>query len=337
MLTVLSRRLLPLLQLTRMALVFTAIADSFTEAILLSASPRAGGIGGQALDPFRLLAIAAMSIGLYGFGMSLNDIIDRRRDRQMNATRPLPSGRVGIVTAHLICTLLGVGGCGAAGIYWALTGSWQSLVLVVWTGLLITFYDFSGKYLVAPGLITLGLIRFFHALAPAPEVPVIWHPLMLLNHVTILSAVGYYWEQKRPPLTKAHWWAVLGGLAGIDLLAIGVAAALSMHRGLGIVQGLRLTPALALPAAAAAAFVFIAWLIRRQTGESRQSGQSLMLYGLLWLIVYDATFVAAYVSWIDALLLLLLLPAAYLSVQLMRWWSKLVSASQRPQFKRARA
>jgi hypothetical protein len=338
MLTVLSRRLLPLLQLTRMALVFTAIADSFAAVMMLSASPQAGGPGaGLPLDPARLLAIAAMSIGLYGFGMSLNDIIDRRRDRQMNAQRPLPSGRIGIFTAHLLCTLLGVGGCGAAAVYWWLTGSWQSVVIVVWTGLLITFYDFSGKYLVGPGLLTLGLVRFFHALVPAPQVPVIWHPLVLLNHVTILSTVAYHWEQKRPPLTKAHWWGVLGGLAVIDALSIGITSVLSAQAGEKVAEGLRLTPALILPAAAGVAFVFIAWLIRRQTGESRQSGQTLMLYGLLWLIIYDAAFVAAYVSLMDALLLLLLLPAAYLSVQLMRWWSKLVSASQRPQFKRARA
>jgi hypothetical protein len=31
----------------------------------------------------------------------------------------------------------------------------------------------------------------------------------------------------------------------------------------------------------------------------------------------------------------LLLPVAYLSVQLMRWWSKLLVASQRPDYKRA--
>jgi hypothetical protein len=32
---------------------------------------------------------------------------------------------------------------------------------------------------------------------------------------------------------------------------------------------------------------------------------------------------------------LLLFPAAYFSVQLMRWWSKLLALSQRPTFKRA--
>ena len=43
--------------------------------------------------------------------------------------------------------------------------------------------------------------------------PLLWHPLLLLNHVTILSTVAYLWEQKRPALTKLHWWAVSGCLA----------------------------------------------------------------------------------------------------------------------------
>lgn len=331
MLEGLTQRLLALLQLTRMALVFTAIADSFAEAAMLDASGRTEA--GHA-DATGLLAIAAVSIGLYGFGMSLNDIMDRRRDSQIASHRPLPSGRVGVFTAHLIATLLGIGAVGAGALYSVLTGNWMSLILVVWTGLLITFYDMAGKYLVAPGLLSLGLIRFFHALVPAPQVPVVWHPLFLLNHVTILSAVAYYWEQKRPPMTRIHWWAVFGGLGVLDVLAVGV---VWLRRGNeGYRQALGIQPGLVLPFAAAALFALVAWIIRVRTGPSRQAGQTLMLYGLLWLIVYDTAFVAVYDSWTDGLLLLLLLPAAYLSVQLMRWWSKLVTLSQRPTFKRAR-
>src|SRR5438105_1012389 len=100
----LSKRLLPLLQLTRMALVFTALADSFCTILLLSTYPP--GQGSQVLRLDRFFAAAIISIGMYGFGMSLNDIIDRRRDRQIAAHRPLPSGRVGIVTAHVICGAL---------------------------------------------------------------------------------------------------------------------------------------------------------------------------------------------------------------------------------------
>jgi len=54
-----------------------------------------------------------------------------------------------------------------------------------------------------------------------------------------------------------------------------------------------------------------------------------------WLIVYDFTFAAGHVGLLPALLLLVFLPLAYLSVQIMRWWGGVMALSQRPQFKRA--
>src|SRR4029453_14220997 len=105
-----------------------------------------------------ILLVAMISVGLYGFGMSLNDIIDRRRDRQLAAHRPLPSGRVSVVTAPLICVLLGLVAVVGGALYSRWTGEADmSLLLVAWTGILIAFYDLAGKYLVAPGLLTLGL------------------------------------------------------------------------------------------------------------------------------------------------------------------------------------
>ena len=93
MLKGLSRRLLALLQLTRMALVFTAIADGYCTALL-----RRNVFGDEdVLDPRRMISIAAISVGLYGFGMSLNDIADRKRDLHIASHRPLPSGRVGLL------------------------------------------------------------------------------------------------------------------------------------------------------------------------------------------------------------------------------------------------
>ena len=217
-----SNRLLSVLQLTRMALVFTAIADSMA-ALLLWAKWRGGEEYLSYLNQSQIIAVALISVGLYGYGMSLNDIIDRRRDRQIAAHRPLPSGRIGLISAHVICVMLGLTAL-FAGAY--LSGypnaGILSVVLLIWTGGLITFYDFAGKYLVAPGLLTLGLIRFFHATIPAPQLPLVWHPLLLLNHVAIVSTVAYVWEEKRPTLTRIHWWAVLGGLAAVDAVCIGL-------------------------------------------------------------------------------------------------------------------
>ena len=332
-----SRRLLPVLQLTRMALVFTAIADSQC-GLWLGWSLR-GDIAGRTLWPpaSSVLAMVLVSVGLYGFGMSLNDIIDRRRDAQIAAGRPLPSGRIGVIAAHVICGLL-IAVALAAGMYYARllpVHRWLSFILLVGTGLLITFYDFAGKYLVGPGLLSLGLIRFCQAIIASPELPLAWHPLLLLNHVTILSTVAYVWEEKRPHLTKLHWWSVLGGLALFDALAISVVA-WRRYDG-SIAEALRLRPGLLIPAAAALLFVVVGFRIHKAVPARRAAGQKLMVVGLLWLIVYDACFALVYIRprpWIG-LILLALLPVAYLAVQLMRWWGQLLILSQRPQFQRA--
>ena len=336
----LSQRLLSVLQLTRMALVFTAISNSLCELLLLAKWYSLPGHSIRPyLDPIRVIAIAMMSIGLYGFGMSLNDIIDRRRDSQIASHRPLPSGRIGLFTAHLICALLALTALLAGGFYakWTASGP-MTFLLLLWTASLITFYDFAGKYLVWPGLLTLGLIRFFHALIPAPQMPLLWHPLLLLNHVTILSTLAYRLEGKRPPLRKRHWWAVIGALFVVDLICI---FGVWWKRGNQcdpqlVLQSLWITPGLILPAAALVGFLVAGSFIIRRSADRRTAGQTLMLFGLLWLIVYDAAFVAGYVNYLAAGLLLLLLPAAYFSVQLMRWWSRIVALSQRPQYQRAR-
>jgi 4-hydroxybenzoate polyprenyltransferase len=336
----LSQRLLSVLQLTRMALVFTAISNSLCELLLLAKWYALPGHSVRAfVEPVRVIAIALMSIGLYGFGMSLNDIIDRRRDSQIAAHRPLPSGRIGLFTAHVICVLLALTALLAGGFYAKWTGSGpMTFLLILWTASLITFYDFAGKYLVWPGLLTLGLIRFFHAMIPAPQMPLLWHPLLLLNHVTILSTLSYRLEAKRPPLRKRHWWAVIGALFVVDLICV---FGVWWKRGNQcdpqlFMQSLWITPGLILPAVALVVFLIAGSFIIRRSPDRRTAGQTLMLFGLLWLIVYDAAFVAGYVSYVAAVLLLLLLPAAYFSVQLMRWWSRLVALSQRPQYQRAR-
>lgn len=334
-----SQRILSVLQLTRMALVFTAIADGWA-AMLLWAAWRAGT--DQPYDVYlsnsRLIAVALVSIGLYGYGMSLNDIIDRRRDRQIAAYRPLPSGQIGVLSAHVICALLGLIAL-ASGFYLAKmphTGV-LSFILLAWTICLVTFYDLAGKYLVAPGLLTLGLIRFFHATIPAPQLPLLWHPLLLLNHVVLLSLVAYMWEQKRPPLTRAHIWTVIGGLAIVDVTCIVLVGMRRQARlQTGWIDSLWITPGLIAPAIAIVLFLALAILIWKRRTDPRSAGRTLMLAGLLWLIVYDAVFIFTYVHWKPAVELLMLLPVSYFSVLMMRWWAKILLLSQKPEYQRAR-
>jgi hypothetical protein len=332
----LSRRIFTLLQLTRMALVFTAISNGACE-VLLSMSARSG-TGWTVLKP--LAAMSAVSVGLYGFGMTLNDIIDRRRDSRIAAHRPLPSGRIRPTTAHVVCVLLLLLAAAGAAAYsrWVPPAGRRSLLLAGITVAVILFYDIAGKYLVALGLISLGVIRFLQASVAAPLLPVVWHPLLLFNHVVILSTICYHWEEKRPLLTPKHWWTVGGGVLGLNVLLVTLLALRRTdHRLPEIVAVLGIGRGLIPPLIAAAAFVGIAFLVRRQNPSGRDAGQKLMLYGLLWLIVYDAAFVLGFVSVAAAAALICLLPIAWWSVRLMRWWSNLISLSQRPVYQRARA
>ncbi len=321
-----------------MALVFTAVSNSMAGMLLL-----AKWTGVKGADPWNTLtlwnvaAIVLMSIGMYGFGMSLNDIIDRRRDSQISPGRPLPSGRISVMAAHLICALMaGLALAGAAAYGWGTQMRWPTLACAIITLLLISFYDIAGKYLVAPGLLSLGLIRFFHAVVAAPQVPLLWHPLLLLNHVVVLSMVCYKLEDKRPALTRAHWLAVMAGLVLVNGLCVGVLAWRRTPEGGSVVDSLWITPGLAYAGAAVVGFLVAAVLVLRKSDSARSAGQSLVLLGLLWLIVYDVAIVAGYVNLRAAALLALLLPLAYVAVQVMRWWSRLVAISQPPKYIRAR-
>ena len=79
------------LKLFRFPLVFTAIADS--AAGYLIASP--------VVHPGAMILVALCSSGLYLFGMALNDIVDRERDRAIAPNRMLPSGRLTVKSAKI--------------------------------------------------------------------------------------------------------------------------------------------------------------------------------------------------------------------------------------------
>jgi 4-hydroxybenzoate polyprenyltransferase len=323
-------RLLTFLQFTRLALVFTAIGDGWA-AMLLHRR-----VDGAEISFGYAALVTLASIALYSFGMALNDLIDRRRDTQLAPGRPLPSGRISVRSARWVTIGLAIVALLAGvGIVWIHPQQWASLPILVVTLELIVFYDFAGKYLVAPGLLTLGLVRGVHAMIANPDLAFPWHPLVLLVHVTVLSTVCYHLEGKRPRLTLRHWIAVTAGLA----VCVAAALALPLSRrteGLSILTLLWVRPALLYVAAGAITFIAFAISLRFRYRDPRQAGRQIMLYGLLWLLVYDASFVAGYVGWRPALVILALLPIALLSVQAMRAWAKIVELSQRPQYQRAR-
>jgi 4-hydroxybenzoate polyprenyltransferase len=133
------------LKLFRFPLVFTAIADSAAGYLICT--------GIREIHAPTMALLAAASAGLYFFGMGLNDIADRNRDKQLAPTRMLPSGRLSLKAAVAAVALV-LGGSLAA--VFAIPGTPIVQRLVVW-GAVVFFICAYNLFLKVPP--TMGAVR----------------------------------------------------------------------------------------------------------------------------------------------------------------------------------
>jgi 4-hydroxybenzoate polyprenyltransferase len=138
------------LKLFRFPLVFTAIADSAAGYLICT--------GVREIHAPTMALLAAASAGLYFFGMALNDIADRDRDKQLAPTRVLPSGRLSLKAAVAAAALV-LGGSLMAVI--AIPGTPIVQRLVVW-GAVVVFIAAYNLFLKIPP--TMGAVRAFNLL-----------------------------------------------------------------------------------------------------------------------------------------------------------------------------
>ncbi|HVT80315.1 MAG TPA: hypothetical protein VHM90_06625 [Phycisphaerae bacterium] len=317
-------RLLALLQLTRAALAFTAIADAW--AVLLLRRPGTEAVPISWLIIIKMLATAVVSFGLYGFGMVLNDLLDARRDRIFAPRRPIPSGRIKPRGAFVVALVLLMAAFLAAA-FLTLLHVWDrnsihvrdiipySFLLALATASLIVFYDATSKYLGGLGLVTLGLIRALHCLIGNPRTTLLFLSMILLTHVVVISTIAYRLENKRPRLNKGDILTViLGLLIGNGLMLWYMVTRkewpqtqIHMLMGPGI-----------------AAAVFWVWAAMLLFGKlsPRQKGERLMLMGLFWLFIYDASILIANEQYLAGVAITLLLMCAILSFFGIRWLSR---------------
>ena len=96
-----------------------------------------------------------------------------------------------------------------------------------------------------------------------------------------------------------------------------------------------ITPRLVFPLIAVLGFLVLVGLILRRGKSYRDIGRQLWLGGLLWLIVYDAAFVNAYVSSAWACVILTLLPVTYVGMKVVGVVGGVAALARRPEFRRA--
>ena len=302
-----------LLQLTRLAMVFTAVSNSWLMIFLAyGLEPQTRRNTGLLQDypPWAFLILgAAVAAGLHTYGIALNDLLDRRSDRIFSPYRPIAAGRVGQNTAVVLCVgslLLAV----TAAIF---MGRASSCLFLLAAGLVLV-YNLLGKFVPAAGILILGSVRALNMLLPNPDLSFAWPVWVTMTHVVACWAIAYQIEGKRPRLQPASWGLVCGGWGVLTLLLLYWAdrnpAPPAGHRGLWLG-----------PLLAAGLFAVLALRVLRHAGDGGRSRHNavaaFMRLALLWLIVYDAAWLAgAGLPW-QALTHLVLLALAYGSMRLM--------------------
>lgn len=278
-------RLLAVFQVTRVALAFTAVADAWTLLLLR--------IPGESAPPHmaaELLLTAAVSFLLYCFGMSLNDLLDVRRDRLFAPWRALPSGRISPAAAIVLSLFCLLGALFSA----AMLAMYQSgflvplsLLMAIVAAALILFYNAVAKFLGSVGLVTLGLIRAANSLVARPDSHFMLLAMFLFTHITVASLVAYHMESKRPRLRLSDL-----AVAGSSLLIIN-GAMLGWMAWSGLWNHWLLT------LAAGPGFVMLAYGLWagfryfKPKPNRRRQGQRIILVGMFFLFLYDGSLLLA--------------------------------------------
>jgi len=253
------------------------------------------------------LCTAGVGAGLYIFGMTLNDVMDVKRDRALEPDRPLPAGQMAWGRA----VAMGVGA-----LLVAITASIPlgviSVALALGCAGLILFYNVLGKHLGGVGVVALGVIRATHMFIANPGMSMVWPIWLTMTHVIGISAACHRLENKRPRMDGLHVWIVTGGWAFFSVAMIvwmgqHDAMALATHRWLWVG-----------PVAAALVFAAAATKTGERAGSPRNAGRAIMRLGLTWLIVYDIVWLISGGLYTSALLVALLLAAALGMMSLMR-------------------
>ncbi|HEX7008478.1 MAG TPA: hypothetical protein VF184_00760 [Phycisphaeraceae bacterium] len=189
-----------------------------------------------------------------------------------------------------------------------------STLLVLLTAAGMLFYQLAGRFFPAVTVLGWGLAQVLLMLIPNPELSLTWPVLLAMTHAVGCALVGHVLGARRPKLTASDGWIICLGWMFLSLLLAGLmrrsepagwwAAAAQAHTlGLGpLVAVVGLGPA-------------AVWALHRShiAGEPRWARAARFArLGVLWLILYDASWLISASLWRQAAVLtgLLILAAA---------------------------
>ncbi|MFO8014354.1 MAG: UbiA family prenyltransferase [Phycisphaerae bacterium] len=282
-------------RLLRLPLFVTAVADALA-GYLVAILPR-----GRPIVWEHVVLVAGASTGLYLYGMVLNDLVDRRRDRLLETGRPLATGAVGVPTAVLLLILTAALAAVCA-LHLGRTARGGATVMAIGAFAAINLYNLAAKHGPAfVAMTVMGLCRFlnfFIGVAAArgvpqditPELLALGGPLWVRHGISLFFATcvvtGYSIAARRELTVSSRPWVVTffaAAVVGFGMIAVAVTmVGQGFHAPMARVFALLLLAAL---------WPGGLWSAAGPERRPEQYGRFIprMLY---WLIVMDAAFVA---------------------------------------------
>ena len=283
------KRLVTAVQLTRLTIAFGAVSDLWLVILLTRADDSyfMVHVYHMALAP-ALVAGVVVAVGLFAYGAALNDILDVRHDAAFSPERPIPAGRIKVGQAVVVTVgSLIVAVLGAAVLGGDVTGTWAvCIALLTAAGLL--FYNATGKYIPAVGVVTIGLVHAAHMFIPNHELAFTLPVWLVMTHSMVIATAVHVLEDKRPRFNGRAIIVAVIGWAFWSVVILGAGARIEHGLWPADVSPLRL----AYPLLALGAFVVVArWKTSRVTG--RVAAEKLKRYGAMWQSLYGAAWLLA--------------------------------------------
>jgi len=314
------RRLLvhitPYLQLARVTTAFAAVGNTWF-VILWTRSNEQELSTMAILQQERWLLVlggGANAVGLYAFGVCLNDILDARRDRSLRPDRPVASGELSqaaaasAVAATLILAVLGATVFGKA-------GTLLTLALAV----AILVFNAAGKFVPAIGLVLLGLILAGQMMVPNVHLRFLWPVWLVMTHAMIVAGVRHWLARKVPPISRR---AIVTAFAGwlvwsAVLLALGYS-----RRGVPPWWWPAWVPVMAgvIPALLAGLYAVASVRRVRALGAGPRAAEKIGRYGALWITLYACGWLFGARLWEAGSILAVLTIAGVLGMTILREW-----------------
>jgi len=302
-------RIVTAIQLTRLTIAFGAVSDIWFVVLLTRANDDyiMVDVYRMALFP-ALFSGAVVAVGLFAYGASLNDVLDVRHDSAFSPERPIPAGRIKVGQAIVVTVgSLIVAVLGGAGM-----GTWSvCITLITAAGLL--FYNATGKYIPAVGVLTIGLVHAAHMFIPNHELSFTLPVWLVMTHAMAISAIVHVLEDKRP---RIQMRALVATVVGWIFWSAAILGAGAISEG-GLWPADASLSGVIYPIIAVVGFCIVSWW-KTSHVKGRAAAEKLKRYGAMWQSLYGAAWLMALGLEVEALWIGLFAVAGFATMTLLK-------------------